>query len=290
MDSATLRLPDSGPPVLLYDSPHSGRFYPADFATAATGSALRRGEDAYVDELIGPATALGAAVLSANYPRCYIDVNRAVDDLDAELLAEPWPGPLQPTDKSQRGLGLIRRFVTPGVVVHARPLTVAEVRQRIELVYEPYHRQLRDVHEAIHRERGFVWQVDWHSMKSLGNAMTPDGEGARRPDFVVGDLDGRSASPALTDLLVRGLRGRGYTVALNDPYKGGTIVQRYGRPGEGVHVVQVEMNRALYLDEAAVAIHDGFPKLQRDLMALTEDLAAAARALAILQSTLYCKP
>jgi N-formylglutamate deformylase len=277
VDAATLRLPDEGAPVLLYDSPHSGRFYPADFATAVTGPALRRGEDAYVDELIGPAAALGAAVLVANYPRCYLDVNRAVDDLDAALLAEPWPGPLAPTDKSRRGLGLIRRFVTPGVVVHARPLTVVEVRRRIALVYEPYHRHLRELLAAIRRERGFVWLVDWHAMKSVGNAMTPDGEGARRPDFVVGDRDGRSASPALTELLVGGLRGRGYTVALNDPYKGGTIVQRYGRPDEGVHVVQVEMSRALYLDEATVTTHDGFLPLQQHLMALTRDLVAAAR-------------
>lgn len=276
MDSATLRWQDGGYPALLYDSPHSGRFYPADFATAATGPALRRGEDAYVDELIEPAAALGAAVLTANYPRCYLDVNRAVDDLDAELLAEPWPGLLRPTDKSRRGLGLIRRFVTPGVVVHARPLTVAEVRRRIEVVYEPYHRRLREMIESIRRERGFVWLVDWHSMKSIGNAMTPDGEGARRPDFVVGDLDGRSADPALTDLLVQGLRGRGYSVALNDPYKGGTIVQRYGHPGDGVHVVQVEMSRALYLDEATVTKHDGFLPLQQHLMALTRDLVAAA--------------
>ena len=277
MDSATLRLPDGGHPALLYDSPHSGRLYPADFDTAATGPALRCGEDAYVDELIGPAADLGAAVLAANYPRCYLDVNRAVDDLDAELLAEPWPGPLQPTDKSRRGLGLIRRFVMPGVIVHARPLTVFEVRRRIELVYEPYHRQLREISESIRRERGFVWLVDWHSMKSVGNAMTPDGEGARRPDFVVGDLDGRSAEPALTNLLVQGLRGRGYTVALNDPYKGGTIVQRYGRPDEGVHVVQVEMSRALHLDEASVTTHDGFLPLQQNLMALTRNLVAAAR-------------
>jgi N-formylglutamate deformylase len=277
VDAATLRLPDEGAPVLLYDSPHSGRFYPPDFDTAATGTALRRGEDAYVDELIGPATTLGVAVLSANYPRCYIDVNRSADDLDAGLLAEPWPGPLQPTEKSRRGLGLIRRFVTPGVLVHARPLTVAEVRRRIELVYEPYHHLLGEALAAIRRARGFAWHVDWHSMKSVGNAMTPDGEGTRRPDFVIGDLEGRSAEPALTDTLVRGLRDRGYTVALNDPYRGGTIVQRYGRPAEGVHVVQVEMNRALYLDEGTVTTHDGYLPLQRHLLTLTRDLVAAAQ-------------
>jgi N-formylglutamate deformylase len=278
VDAATLRLPAEGEPVLLYDSPHSGRTYPPDFRTVATGAALRRGEDAYVDALLAGATAHGAAVLVANYPRCYIDLNRAEDDIDPALLAEPWPAPLNPTEKSRRGLGLIRRFVTPGVPVYDGPLPVATVRQRLEQVYDPYHRQLRGLLTRLRERRGVAWFVDWHSMKSVGNAMTPDGEGARRPDMVVGDLDGRSAGPELTGRIVDGLRARGYRVALNDPYKGGTIVLRYGRPADGVHAVQVEMNRALYLDEAAVVTHAGFARLRDALTALTAELCAAAPA------------
>ncbi|MCX6553297.1 MAG: N-formylglutamate amidohydrolase, partial [Acidobacteria bacterium] len=192
MESVSILLPADRLPVLLYDSPHSGRYYPADFETRATGAVLRRSEDAYVDDLILPALTCGAAVVVANYPRSYIDVNREPDDIDVALLAEPWPGPLRPSDKSQKGLGLIRRFVTPGVEVHAQPLTVSEVCRRIETVYEPYHRQLGALINRIRRDRGFVWHINWHSMKSVGHAMAPDGEGARRADVVVGDLDGRS--------------------------------------------------------------------------------------------------
>jgi len=278
MESASILLPEHDPPVLLYDSPHSGRHYPDDFVTRAEGAALRRGEDADVDELILPAVTCGAAVVTANYPRCYIDVNREPDDIDAALLAEPWPVPLRPTEKSEKGLGLVRRFVAPGVEVHARALTVEEVCHRIETVYEPYHRRLGALVNHIRRAHGFVWLVDWHSMKSVGSAMTPDGEGARRPDAVVSDLDGRSASPDLTALIVDELQSFGYRVAVNYPYKGGTIVQRYANPRRGIHVVQIELNRALYLDEHTVERSAGFAGLQAHVLALSQTLAAASRA------------
>jgi N-formylglutamate amidohydrolase len=260
-------------PWLLYDTPHSGRFYPADFVTKATGCDLRRGEDAYVDELLANAPSLGVSVLEANYPRCYIDVNRAETDIDAALLAEPWPGPLWPTDKSARGLGLIRRYVVPGVEVHAHPLTVGDVRHRIAAVYRPYHAALAALVSEAHAARGVVWHVNWHSMKSVGNTMTPDGPGARRADFVISDRDGRSAAPQFTAFLVQRLRRAGYTVSVNDPYKGGTIVQRIGAPKRGVHSVQIEINRALYLDEVRVEKTAGFGALSVALSELTRELA-----------------
>jgi N-formylglutamate deformylase len=265
-----------GPPVLLYDSPHSGRHYPSDFVTKATGADLRRGEDAYVDDLLGHAPAYGVCVLEAVYPRCYIDVNREETDIDAALLAEPWPEPLTPTDKSARGLGLIRRYVVPGVEVHAHLLSVPEVRARIAHVYRPYHAALGALVEEIRGARGTVWHIDWHSMKSVGNAMTPDGAGAARPDFVVSDLEGRSASPTLTTLVVDQLRGFGYGVSVNTPYKGGTIVQLVGAPDRGVHSIQIEINRALYLDEQRVEKTAGFEGLARKLEELTRSLASAA--------------
>jgi N-formylglutamate deformylase len=265
MDGFTILQPATAP-VVLYDSPHSGRLYPADFETKAKGADLRRGEDAYVDELISGGTAYGACVLLATYPRCYIDLNREEDDLDVGLLSEPWPWPVSPSDKTRRGLGLIRRYVTPGVEVNPRLLTAAEVRRRIDEVYRPYHAALGRLRSEIHRARGVVWHINWHSMKSVGNAMTPDGEGAARPDFVVGDLDGRSASPAFTRLIVDTLRGLGFSVQLNDPYKGGTIVSRYGDPAAGYHTVQIEMKRSLYLDEATVTRTDRFEPFKQQLM------------------------
>ena len=262
---------------IIYDSPHSGRYYPPAWRTKPALAVLRGGEDAYVDELIAEASALGIGLLLATYPRCYIDANREPDDLDRELLAEPWPSPLKPTGKTRQGLGLVRRYVTPGVEVHADKLSVAEVRGRLDGVYWPYHRALEAGVEALHRRFGFVWHVDWHSMKAVGNAMTPD-SGRRRADIVIGDLEGTSCERALTALLAESFAGLGYRVALNDPYKGAAIVRRYGAPARGRHSIQVEVNRGLYLDEAAVAKHGGFAKLGADIAAVSATLAAAAKA------------
>lgn len=271
-----LKLPRASALPILFDSPHSGRHYPSDWETNLSLAELRRGEDALVDELIGAAPDLGIALLAAQYPRCYIDVNREIDDIDPELLADPWPGPdpLRPTEKSGKGLGLIRRYVVPGKVIVEKPLSIAEVRSRIDRIYVPYHRELMAQSETLLVRFGFVWHIDWHSMKSRGNAMTPDGEGALRPDMVVGDLDGTSADPRLVELVVAHLRGLGYRVTVNDPYKGATIVRKYGQPSRGSSVIQIEMNRALYLDEAAVEPTPGFTKLKASLESLMAALAA----------------
>lgn len=265
-----------GIPRLLFDSPHSGRSYPADWRTRCARAELRRGEDAYVDELIADAVEVGAVVLAATYPRCFIDVNRDEADIDPELLAEPWPGRLAPSEKSRRGLGLIRRDVVPGVPINVGPLSVAEIRDRILHVYRPYHAVLAELVAELRRVHGAVWHISWHSMKSVGNAMTPDGAGARRPDFVVSDRHGASAGPTLTRLIVTTLETMGYRVAVNDPYAGGTIVERFGEPADGVHSVQVEVNRALYLDELSVTRTDGFDVLRGRLRSLAAALAAAA--------------
>ncbi|HTS20396.1 MAG TPA: N-formylglutamate amidohydrolase [Casimicrobiaceae bacterium] len=265
---------------LLFDSPHSGRDYPPDWITPLERIELRRGEDALVDELLAGAPRHGITLLAARFPRCYIDVNREIDDIDPALLAEAWPGPspLKPTEKSRKGLGLIRRYVVPGVAIVDAPLSIADVRSRIQAVYLPYHRALAERIESLRERFGFVWHVDWHSMKSRGNAMTPDGAGASRPDMVVGDLDGTSADPGLVDLAVSQLRSFGYRVTVNDPYKGAAIVRRYGKPAERRSTIQIEINRALYLDEASVEPTEGFGKLKASLETLMSALAAAVRA------------
>jgi len=271
MNPYTLHRPTGPRLPLIFDSPHSGRHYPASFHYQAPLLALRQTEDAYVDHLLAGAPAQGVTLLLAEIPRVYLDLNREPDDIDAELLAEPWPGALNPSEKTRRGLGLIRRYALPGIAVYAEKLSVADVRSRIETIHAPYHRCLQEELSDLHRDFGFAWHIDWHSMKSVGNAMTED-DGVRRADFVLGDLDGRSCDPVLTTLAAETLTGFGYQVALNRPYKGAALVRRCGRPQEGFHSLQIEINRALYLDEAAVEPSAGFDTIGRDIGRLTARL------------------
>jgi len=271
-----IRSPAGESAPLLFDSPHSGRVYPPDFGAAAQIADLRRGEDAYVDELLGGCVDFGVTLLLALYPRCYLDVNRVPDDIDAGMLEEEWPGRLSPSEKSERGLGLFRRLVIPGIPIYDRLLSVAEVQARISSVYFPYHAALAGLRAELLERHGRLWHINWHSMKSVGNAMTPDGEGAERPDFVVGDLRGKSADVSFTRLVVDLLEGQGYRVSVNDPYSGGLILREMGDPAAGVHSIQIEMNRALYLDELAVEKTAGFFSLRGSLKRFTAQLAEAA--------------
>jgi N-formylglutamate deformylase len=262
--------------AVLYDSPHSGRYFPPEVATAASPIQLRWAEDAYLDQLLAPAVALGVPLLAANWARAYLDLNRDVTDIDTALLEAPWPGEVRPTDKTARGLGLIRRFVIPGVSIYAAPLTITDVATRIARLHAPYHAALDAQIDESRRVHGSVWHVNWHSMKSVGNAMTPDGAGAARADFVVSDGDGSTADASFTHTVVEQLRTRGYSVTINDPYKGGAIVKRCGRPAAGVHSLQIEINRRLYLDESRVEPNAGFDALRESLRSLTAALCASA--------------
>lgn len=259
---------------IVYDSPHSGREYPDDFGAAATLAELRRSEDARVDELISEAPARGITLLAATVPRCFIDLNRAPTDVDPAMLVDPddrW----RPTEKAERGLGLIRALVVPGVPIYDRLLTTAEVVGRIERYQRPYLEALETIVRSLREGADRVLHVDWHSMKSVGNAMTPDGPGARRPDIVLGDLEGASAAGEVTAVVAELLRRQGFSVAINDPYRGGYIVRRIGAPAAGIHSVQIEINRRLYLDELRVEKTEGFGPLRDALTVFTDRLADA---------------
>ncbi len=261
---------------LVFDSPHSGDLYPADFGTVAPIWPLRTGEDAFIDELYAAAPLHGAVLIAAEFPRSYIDTNRDVLDIDPELLAEPWPVPLKPSQKTELGLSLIRRLAVPGQPMYDRRLSVAEVQARITRYYEPYHDALKIALDGLHQRFGAVWHVDCHSMKSVGSTMSTD-NGARRPDFVISDRDGTTCAPAFIGLVVGLLRERGYSVNVNDPYKGAELVRRHGRPAEHRHALQIEVNRALYMDEVHITRTEGFPKLKADIDLLIAALAAFAR-------------
>jgi N-formylglutamate deformylase len=258
----------------VIDSPHSGRDYPDDFGHAAPRDLLRRAEDAYVDELIVDATAEGIAVLAALFPRSYIDPNRHVADIDESLLAEPWPHGAAPSPRSERGLGLLRRLLSPELPIYDRALAVSEVEKRIARFYRPYHATLKSMLDEAHAEFGAVWHVNCHSMKAMGRGR----HAYPRADFVLGDLDGKACAAEFTALVNECLAGMGYSVRINDPFKGAELIERYSDPDAGRHGLQIEINRRLYLDEARIDKTADFESLKADLRRLAATIADYARA------------
>ncbi len=271
------RQPATGTLPLVFDSPHSGAIYPADFQPAAPQRLLRATEDFDVDRLFAAAPAHGAVLLAAEFPRCYVDVNRRLDDLDPLVLDRPWPGALTDGGKSRLGAGLIWRLAGPAQPIYARQLSVAEVRRRLERYYQPYHRELAQVLDELWGEFGTVWHINCHSMPSLGAPGAAGGNGGWA-DFVVGDRDGTSAAPEFRDLVIDALRGMGYRVAVNDIYKGDELVRRHGQPAARRHSLQLEINRRLYMDERRVERHAGFLRLEADLTRLVGSVAQYVRA------------
>ena len=246
----TIHEPTAAAAAIVVDSPHSGMEWPEDFAPAAPREAILTTWDAFVDELWSGAPAAGATLVAATFPRAYIDVNRSEDDIDPDLLSGPWPGRLAPSGYSARGMGLIRRLALPGVPMYDRRLTVSEVERRVTAYYRPYRDALQQRLSVLHARFGEVWHFDCHSMKSRGNAMNVDA-GAERPDLVISDRHGTSADPAATSWAAGWFRRRGYSVQINEPYQGGDLVKHFGDPAAGRHSLQIEINRALYMHEAA---------------------------------------
>jgi N-formylglutamate deformylase len=249
---------------LILDSPHSGTDMPADMRAVASEDALMSGCDLYVNELWSGATRVGATLLASHIHRSYIDLNRSKLDIDPELLSEPWPYAIAPSEKSQKGMGLIRRYALPEIPVYDRKLSVNEVVQRIQDYYDPYHAALKHQIDTLHALFGKVWHIDCHSMKSYGNAMNDD-QGQLRPDFVVSDRMGTSADSRVTEWFADQLRAQGYSVKINDPYKGAELVRAYSDPLQHKHSLQIEINRRLYLNESDYSRSAGFPQLQASL-------------------------
>ena len=259
----------------VYDSPHSGRTYPTDFIPAGPVDLLRGYEDRLVDHLIGEAPDYGILLLAANFPRAYIDPNRAIDDLDPKVVGDDWTDALNPTAYSKLGLGLVFRTGLDNKPIYERPLGRAAVMERIERYWRPYHEALESALEQAQQRWGAVWHIAWHSMRPLGDAQSVD-PGEERPDFVVSDRDGTSAAPAFTEFAAETLRALGYSVAVNHPFKGGYITQLHGRPGEGRHSLQIEMNRGLYLDLETLDLTPGAAALRRDLGHFSRNFAGFA--------------
>jgi N-formylglutamate amidohydrolase len=266
----------------VFNSPHSGRVYPQAFLAASKldSKTLRRSEDAYVEELFGFVADLGAPLLFAHFPRAYLDVNREPYELDPALFTEGLPH--YANTQSVRvvgGLGTIARIVSEADEIYREPLTVGAALERINRLYEPYHTTLKQLLADAQHQFGVAVLVDCHSMPS--SPMVDQGVG--RPDFVLGDRFGTSCSPDLIRLASGQLKALGHVVALNKPYAGGFITEHYGRPHESIHALQVEVNRALYMNEASFEKSGAFGRLREDLERMVKAMAIGTSRLTILR-------
>jgi len=262
---------------VLFNSPHSGRIYPPEFLANSKLDALtlRRSEDAWVDELFGDVVTMGAPLMRAHFPRAFVDLNREPYELDPAMFAEPLPaGANTGSLRVAGGLGTIPRVVAEAAEIYAHPLPLAEAHSRIEQLYKPYHRDLKTALGDIRRGFGGALLVDCHSMPSHARDRR-----ALRPDVILGDRFGMACAGEIVEVAEKSLRGVGLSVVRNRPYAGGFIAQRYGLPTSGTHALQIEVNRALYMNERSLERIRGFAALKDHLNHLAADLMEAANAL-----------
>ena len=258
---------------LVCASPHSGRFYPPEMMRAAAldAAAIRRSEDAFVDTLVASAPGFGAALISARYARAYIDVNREPYELDQAMFEDKLPAYANArTARVAAGLGSIAKVVAEGQEIYRGKLMFSDARDRIDRVHQPYHHALEGLIKAARERFGIAILIDWHSMPSAAA-----GGDARlgAPDMVLGDRFGTSCAPAFTRMVEGALEKHGYRVTRNAPYAGGYTTEFYGRPAQGVHALQVELNRALYFDERTLRPNNGFERLANNLKNLFGTIA-----------------
>jgi N-formylglutamate amidohydrolase len=251
----------------VFNVPHAGAVYPTEFLTESRldAMALRRSEDAFVDELFAAMVGLGAPLMAARFPRAYLDLNREPYELDPRMFEGRLP-PFANT-RSMRvagGLGTIPRIVADGQEIYRGRIPVEEALRRIEWLYKPYHRTLRQIVHQTARTFGHAVLIDCHSMPSTSVSR----EDGAKADIVLGDRYGTSCAGMLTDLVDGALRARGYTVVRNKPYAGGFITEHYGEPALSRHALQIEINRSLYMDERTLARTGGFATVTEDLAAV----------------------
>ena len=259
--------------AVVFGSPHSGRNYPPDLlgASALDSTALRSSEDAYVDLLLSEAPALGAPLITTQVPRAYVDFNRADTELDPALI-EGAPRHLA-NPRISSGLGVIARVVAGGRPIYRGRLPLSEAARRIDTYWRPYHEALEALLARQRARFGRAILVDVHSMPST---VSQAGllRNIRRPEVILGDRFGAACDPAVTDEIEAIWRRAGFRVVRNAPFAGAYILQRHGQPRRGVHAIQVEIDRALYLDEARVSPGPGFESFQSVMSGIVAQIAA----------------
>jgi N-formylglutamate amidohydrolase len=264
---------------VIFASPHSGRTYPDELLAAARLDALglRRSEDSFVDELFAAAPEHGAPLLAATFPRAYCDANREPWELDPAMFADKLPSWVNTTSaRVGAGLGTIARVVASGETIYRDKLSFADAERRVRTCWQPFHDSLGELITATQAEFGVCLLIDCHSMPSHGHAAR---SGGRAADFILGDAHGTACAPRATGLVENLLTGLGYTVRRNDPYAGGYITRHYGRPREGVHALQIEIARELYMDESRIERLPGFQAVQQNITRFIAGLAERAGGL-----------
>lgn len=265
---------------VVFASPHSGNVYPASFLAAAQldPMTLRRSEDAFIDELFTSAPALGMPLIRARFPRAYVDVNREPWELDPAMFADRLPEYVnRASARAHAGLGTIARIVATGREIYAGKLHFAEAKHRVETLYMPYHDRLESLLRGMRERWSGAIVVDCHSMPSIGGTGDRDA-GRRRFDFVLGDCHGQSCARGLMERVEAVLTELGYSVARNDPYAGGFTTRHYGRPQDGRHALQIEINRGLYMDEKRIQPRPYFATLSLHLARVVAEIRDHARA------------
>lgn len=263
----------------VLNSPHSGRVYPPRFLASSNLDplTLRRSEDSFVDEIFAGAVELGAPLLRAHFPRAYLDVNREPYELDPAMFTDPLPPHVNTRSiRVAGGLGTIARIVAEATEIYKTPLPYSEAETRIRDIYMPFHETLRGLLETTHRQFGQAVLIDCHSMPSTGGPFDDEIE-ANRPDIVLGDRYGTSCAQELVESAERILKSMGYRVARNNPYAGGFNTEHYGAPSQGLHAIQVEINRTLYMDEQKVQRRAGITRLSKDMTRLVRKLGREMR-------------
>ncbi|WP_114389486.1 N-formylglutamate amidohydrolase [Notoacmeibacter marinus] len=268
----SVRIPATQTIPFLFNSPHSGRHYPRRFIASSRldANGVRRSEDVFVDELFTNVVALGAPLMMAHFPRAYLDVNREPFELDPRMFSGDLPAGIN--SRSPRvagGLGTVPRIVAEGQPIYREKLPASEALERIEALYMPYHDCLSALIEETFERFGQAILIDCHSMPST----TRFADAGPTPDIIVGDRFGTACHPALSEQAIRLLRDAGFRVAHNRPYAGGFITERYGRPAHMRHALQIEINRALYLDEKTYQRTRDFDALCGTLTVFVEELS-----------------
>ncbi len=251
----TITRPGEQTQPFVFASPHSGRHYPASFVARSRLApiALRRSEDAFVDEIFSSVVDLGAPLIAARFPRAFLDVNRGPSEFDNTMFAGTLPFAVDTqSPRVSAGLGVIPRVVRDGAEIYREKLSPAEAETRMAKLYRPYHDALAKLIADTREQFGFAILIDCHSMPSA----------AAVPDVIVGDRYGVSSAPMLTRLAEHAFETRGFSVARNTPYAGGYTTHLYGRRSGPVQALQIEISRALYLDEERIVPNAQFASLR----------------------------